>query len=164
MIEQLAERRAVDVGSLVEADLDMGWPLTMTRLGLPPVGSADGTKVIGHAMGEQVDYLALLTAIFKPALVAYVEAQVDAVADEAATLPAEAQAEKLAEISGNMLSAARAEATLVWRMQTDGLAVEHRVDADVRAVLGVALQVVPPTASSEPWGMAARAAGVIEIR
>ena len=43
----------------------------MTRLGLAAVGSA-GTKVMGHAMGEQVDYLALLTAIFKPALVAYV--------------------------------------------------------------------------------------------
>ena len=42
-----------------------------------------------------------------------------------------------------------------------GLAVEHRVDADLRAVLGFALQVVPPTASSEPWGMAAPAAGVM---
>ena len=48
----------------------MGLPLTTTRPGLAAVGSVDGTKVIGYAVGEQVDYLALLAAIFKPALVA----------------------------------------------------------------------------------------------
>ncbi len=41
----------------------------------------------------------------------------------------------------DMLAVERQEAALIWQVQADGLAIEHRADANPRAVLGVELAV-----------------------
>ncbi|WP_156948925.1 hypothetical protein [Bradyrhizobium sp. WSM1417] len=156
MIEQLAERGAVDVGPLVEADHEIVWPSTMTRLGLAAVAGPDGTRVLGHAMGEQLDTQALLAWLLRDAIVVRLEAEIDAVADDAAALPAEARAEKLAEIASDVLSAERAEAALVWALQRAGQPIEHRADANPLAVLGIQLVAGAPAVAG-PVGMAAAA-------
>lgn len=44
---------------------------------------------------------------------------------------------KLKELARDKLSNERAEAAIIWHMQAQGDAVEHRSDCDVRAVLGL---------------------------
>jgi hypothetical protein len=49
------------------------------------------------------------------------------------------------------LQTQREEAELIWKMQSDGHAVEHRSDADVCAMLGVEIEVdATPQASFGP--------------
>jgi hypothetical protein len=157
-IERLAEHGTPDVSPLVEAGHDIVWQSTMTRLTLAAVVGSDGARVLGHAMGEVTDLQALLTWLLRDALIGRLEAEIDAVADDAAALSAEARAEKLAQIGSDRLAAERHEAALVRRMQDDGLPVEHRVDADVRAVLRVELVAVTTETAAAPYGLAARAA------
>ena len=51
----------------------------------------------------------------------------------------------------------RAECALIAKLQADGLPVEHRPDADPRAVLGIELMVAKVPAIMAPFGEAARA-------
>lgn len=164
-IEQLAGRGELDVGPLVEADLDIVFPTTTSRLQLAAVVGETGQQVAGSALGEQVDVLALLAAVLKPALVAHVEAAIDAIADDDAALSREDREQRLAEIDADRLAIERQECALVRAMQADGLPVEHRPDADARAVLAVELQVSTQPPDNRPWGLAARAVQhVIEQR
>jgi hypothetical protein len=156
-IEALARRGALDVGPLVEAAQPLAFPMIMQRWPLAGIVGKSSDRVVGHAMGEQVDHLAMFAAILKPKLIAYVEAQIDAIADDAAALSADTRAEKLAQIGSDKLAAERQEAALVRRIQDDGFPVEHRVDADVRAVLGVELVAVTTETAAAPYGLAARA-------
>lgn len=164
-IEQLAARGTVDVGPLVEADLDIVWPTSTTRSQLVAVVGRSGDQVAGSALGEQVDAHALAAWLFRDAMIEKVEAEIDLVSDDAAALSREDRQMKLAEIAQNRLSIERQEAALVWRLQGDGLPVEHRPDANPLAVMGIALQVVTAEPErSEPWGQAAAAGRIVEVR
>ncbi|MCG2665317.1 hypothetical protein ACFPFP_00045 [Bradyrhizobium sp. GCM10023182] len=158
MVEQLAERGAVDVSALVEADAEIGWPLAIQRLGLAGIVAKTGDQLAGNAMAEVIDTVGLFVWLHRDALVSRLEEEIDAIADDAAALSVKARAEKLAQISADKLTAERQECALVRRMQDDGLWVEYRADADPRAVLGVELDV--PSAEPDvrqPFGMAAKA-------
>ncbi|MGJ5180393.1 hypothetical protein ACQR16_24495 [Bradyrhizobium oligotrophicum] len=163
-IEQLAERGTPDVSALVEAGHAIGWPLTMQRLGLAAIVGKTGDQIVGNAMGEVIDTAALFVWLHRDALVARLEREIDAITDDVAALSPQDRERKLSEIAQDKLAIERSEASLVWSLQRDGLPVEHRTDADPRAVLGVELQVIAKPEGSKPLGMAAKAVQVIETR
>lgn len=163
-IAQLAERGAPDVGALVEVGHAISWPMTVQRLGLAAVVGKSGDRIVGDAMDEVTDTMALVAWLHRDALVARLEAEIDAIADDSAALSPEDRERKLAEIAQDRLVTERHEAALVRGMQGDGLPVEHRADADPRAVLGVEAVVAQPAADPGGLhGMAARAIQAIEV-
>lgn len=159
MVDALAARGAPDLSSMVEAGFDdIRWPMAQARLGLAAVVGRSGDKIVGSALGEQPDVLALFAYLHRDALVARLEQEIDTLADDAAALSVDARAEKLAEISQDRLLAERAECALIAKLQAEGAAVEYRADADVRAVLGIELQVAARPIDDQPFGLAAMAA------
>jgi hypothetical protein len=163
-VEALAQRGAVDVVPLVEAGHAICWPTTMQRLGLAAIVGTSGDRIIGSATDEVPDVMALVAWMHKPALIKALEAEIDAIADDAAALAKPDRERKLSEIAQDKLAIERSEASLVWSLQRDGLPVEHRTDADPRAVLGVELQVTAEPEARAPYGLAARALHVLDPR
>lgn len=156
MIEQLAARGTPDASALVEADLDIGWPMVMQRLGLAGIVAKTGDQLAGNAMAEIVDMTALFAWLHKDALIARIEQEIDGIADDTSALSPQDREQCLAQIDADRLAIERQEAALVWRLQADGLPVEHRTDADARAVLAVDL-IVDTAEAAAPYGLAARA-------
>jgi hypothetical protein len=62
---------------------------------------------------------------------------IDQQSDDTEALSMSARETKLKELARDKLSNERAEAAIIWHMQAQGDAVEHRSDCDVRAVLGL---------------------------
>jgi hypothetical protein len=101
------------------------------------------------AFSEQLHALALFAWVFKDALIAAIDREIDAEADDAASLSHEERQRREAEAMGDLLDIERQEAALVWRAQSEGLPVEHRADISPLALLGVRL-VTAPRANPSP--------------
>lgn len=109
-------------------------------------------------MAEVIDTMALFAWFHRDALVARLEAEIDTLADDAAALSSQEREQRLAEIAADRLIAERAECALLSRMQADGPPIEHRVEADPRAVLAVEL-VADETPVAAPFGLTCIDAG-----
>ncbi|MCE3256567.1 MAG: hypothetical protein K0Q64_650 [Nitrobacter vulgaris] len=142
-IEALAARGEPDLSALVEAGQPIRWPQSPLRLSLVglAIGAAGETQLTGAAQDTVDDPLALLCWLAKDDLLKRVEKLIVESSDDKAALGEQARAEQLAQIASDYLQIEREECQLIWKLQSDGHAVEHRSDVDVRAVLGVELVV-----------------------
>ncbi|QHO78205.1 hypothetical protein ACH79_42120 [Bradyrhizobium sp. CCBAU 051011] len=159
-IERLAQRGEPDVSALVEVGAPIRWPQTVQRLDLVAM-THEQKSIFGDARGEVADPLALLCWLHRDQLLTRLEKLIAENSDDGNALSEQDRAEKLAEIDGDRLEVERQEAALIWRMQEAGQSVDFRQDADIRAVLGVRLEV---TDDVTPFGQAADYSHVIEIR
>jgi hypothetical protein len=95
------------------------------------------------AFAEVPDMLGLLAWMFKDALIAAIDREIDAEADDAASLSHEERQQREAEAQGDLLDIERQEAELVWQAQAQGLPVEHRADISPLALLGLRMVTTP---------------------
>jgi hypothetical protein len=105
------------------------------------------------AFAQTIDAPALFCWTFKDALIAALDREIDAAADDQNALASEARERAEAELSGDLLDVERQEAALTWRAQAEGLLVEHRPDCAPQAILALQLvtrvQLVSPPATSQ---------------
>lgn len=162
-IEALAQRGEPDVSAIIEVGAPIRWPHTAQRLDLVgfAINKAGEAQLGGMAQGEVADPMALMAWLHKDALVARIETLIREQSDEKVALSEAARAEKLAQIDNDRLEVERAECALIWKLHRDGQAVEFREDADIRAVLGVSLEV--DDRPQRPFGQAAHYSHVIEV-
>jgi hypothetical protein len=148
-VEVLAQRGAVNVSQLVEHNGDLEFPTQQTQVAI--LNAQPGA--VGFV--QVPDTLALLAWTFKDSLLARIDAEVMAEADDAAALSIAERQRQEAVVQSDLLDVERQESSLVWRAKVEGLPVEHRADANPLAVLSVKLVTVLPGSSkgmSYPWG------------
>ncbi|WP_439361238.1 hypothetical protein [Bradyrhizobium sp. DASA03007] len=90
--------------------------------------------------------MSLLAWLHQDALVAALDREIDATADDANALDADQRRQAKAEILADRLAVEREESELSWRQAADGGPILHRPDLDPQALLGVKLV---PAASND---------------
>jgi hypothetical protein len=133
-----------DVSPLIERNADLIF--SDVRLSAPVKGTTGGdapARYASLATWVQPNTLAMMAWLFKPALIAALDREIDACADDANALLPEQREVKAAEINSDLLATERAESDLVWMAQSQGLPVEHRSDVSVLALLGMKLIAAP---------------------
>jgi hypothetical protein len=144
-IAALAEIGRLDVGGLIEHNAnEIVWPRKQHQV---TIYNSD-QPLIGFI--ELDDFRALLAQLVPESLLKALDRECADVADDAAALTDTARAKALATISADFLACERAESELVWIAQSRGMAVSHREDCDVRALLGLDLVIAkaPPASDS----------------
>jgi hypothetical protein len=146
-VETLAVRGTPVVSDVIEHAGKIVWP--MQRVTSEVIGAEQRAR----AFTEIPDTLALFAFVHKDALLAVLDALIDAEADDAASLSHEERQRREAEALGDLLDIERQEAALVWQAQAQGLPVEHRADISPLALLGLQLvsapRAAPPPTSPE---------------
>ena len=132
-IEQLAERGAASVSSLVEHDSPVEFPTTQLMVSV--------RNATPGAVGflDVTDTLALFAWMRRDALIKRLDAEIDAEADDKNALTHEAREQDAAEALAALLSTKRDESVFVWKAQAERLPVEHRADINPVALLSLKL-------------------------
>lgn len=117
-IEALAEAGAPSVGGLVEHSHPVRFP-------------------ISYGGVEAPDVLALTVWLNKDLMIARLEAEIDAEADDAAALSDQARKKREAQIIADVLANERLEAVLCWTAMDQAMPCEHRSDINPLALLGI---------------------------
>ena len=135
-VEALAERGSPSVTQLVEHDGKVEFSTQHLR-----------ARVLAEqpalAFAEQIDSLKLFCWTFRDALVAKLDREIDAEADDKNFLSVEARQQAEAEVQGDLLAVEREECWFVWAAQAQGLQIEHRPDVSVAALLSITLVTAP---------------------
>jgi hypothetical protein len=146
-VATLAEHGAASVTALVEHDGEIGWPSRRLRSQTFGAGGA-------IAFAETTDALGLLAWLCKDLVVAALDAAIDFESDDGAALSVEARQQAEVEVMADLLSTEREECALVLRAQSEGLAIDHRIDCAPAALLAVEL-VTRAAAVAVPTELAA---------
>lgn len=136
-IAALAERGAIDPSNVVEHGGELVWP--MTRLSSEVYGGQER----GLAFAQVPDVLAIIAYLHHDALLAAIDREVMACADDKAALTDDEREVRLAEVMGDLLSVEREECTLIWRAMDEGLPATFRPDCNPLAILSCALITRP---------------------
>jgi hypothetical protein len=160
-IEQLAMQGAPSVSRLVELDGPVDFQTHRLQ-----------SEVLSEqrvlAFSQVPDVIGLFAWMHKPALIAALDAEIDAEADDGASLTHEARQLRTAETMGDLLAVERDECALVWRAMDERLPCEFRADCDPLAILQIQLittpHAAPPPSSPERAGYNQRQSGSGDIR
>jgi hypothetical protein len=136
-VEALAMQGAPSMASLIEHDGKISWPQAQVQSTIYNATPA----AVGFA--EAPDALALFAWLHKDELIAALDHEIDAEADDAAALTHEQRQQQAAEVALDLLEIERSESELVWAAQSQGLPVEHRPDISPLALLGLKLVTAP---------------------
>lgn len=127
---------------LVENAIDHNEPIPFpTRTYQVRIFNADPSAV---GFVEIPDPVALIAWLLPDALSAALNHEIDAAADDHNAMTAEQRRDAEKEVLSDLLAAARCEAALVWRAQSEGATILQRPEIDPRALLGVELAPAPP--------------------
>jgi hypothetical protein len=138
-IEQLAQVGTPDVASLVEHDRPIEWARQQVQ------SEVRGGERLGLGFAETPDAVALLAWTFKDALIARLDAEINAEADDKSALSHEEREKRAAVVQSDLLDLERQECQLTGMAQAERLPVEHRADINPVALLGVRLVTTAPT-------------------
>jgi hypothetical protein len=120
-------------------DGNIEFPRVLTRAQVHNVPKAPAAV----AYTELVDPVALIAFLFSDFLIAALDREIDAEADDPSSLSSEARAKAEAETMGDLLAVERDESALLWEAQKQGLACEHRADCSPLAILQCRLITTP---------------------
>jgi hypothetical protein len=137
MVEQLAQRGAPSASSLIEHDDEIIWPMVQVQV---QVFNAQPEAI---DFAEVPDMLAIDAWRNRDALIAALDREIVAEADDKAALSHTDRELRTSETMSDLLAVERTEAALVWSAQAQSLPVEHRGDISPQALLGVALVTAP---------------------
>jgi hypothetical protein len=140
-ISALAQRGAVSVSALVKYDGEVAFQ--SERKSVPivvPVGKRAGAAV---AAWQQFDALGAFCWLHKDALVAKLDREIEAAADDKNALSHEKRQRQEAEAQNDLLAIEREECAFVWQAQSQSLPIEHRADVSPLALLSLRLTVAP---------------------
>jgi hypothetical protein len=147
-IEQLAETGAPRADAAIETDQPVTFP---TRTYQVQVLNADPSAV---GFVELPDALGLFAWLYRDALIAALDREIDGCADDPNALTAEQRRKAEAEIHADLLAIEREECALVEVAQSQGLSADYRIDCNPRAILGIEWIAAPPPAAPEDAGQA----------
>ena len=136
-IEALASRGAIDPSNVVEHGGELVWPMT------PLSSEVHGAQERGIAFAQVLDTAAVFAWLHRDALLAAIDKEVMACADDKAALPDDEREVRLAQVEADMLATERDEAELVMAAQAQGLSCDHRPDCNPLAILSCALITRP---------------------
>ncbi|WP_141713676.1 hypothetical protein [Bradyrhizobium elkanii] len=148
-IETLAESGRPDATAPVEHNEPIGFPTQSRQV---EIYNVPGAAAIGFV--EQPNSIGLIAWLFKDALIAALDREIDEAADDGEALTIDQRREQEAEVLRDMLATAREEVMLVDRAEKQGQHVAHRADIDPLALLSIAWTVAPPPAAREGDGEA----------
>jgi hypothetical protein len=137
MVEQTAQRGAVDVSGLIEHDDKIMWPMMRVQSQVFNVAQPGAV-----AFGEVPD-IAMFVWLHKEALIKKLDAEIDAENDDSASMTHEERQLRIAEVEGDLLSVERDESFCVWQAQAQNLPCEHRADINPVALLSLRLIATP---------------------
>ncbi|MCK1640337.1 hypothetical protein IVA95_22690 [Bradyrhizobium sp. 157] len=98
------------------------------------------------------DTLGLFAWLYRDALIAALDREIDAIADDENALTAEQRRDAETDLLGDLLQAERDECSLIEIAQSQGLPANFRVDCDPRAILGFEWVTAPSPAAPEDAG------------
>jgi hypothetical protein len=130
MVEQLAQRGQPDCSPLLEAGREIAWPVTTVKSMVP-------SEQPQLAFAEVPDTIALFAWLHKDALIKRLDAEIDAEADDPASLSVGDREIRTAEAMGDLLDVESQEASLTWSAMEQNLPVEFRADCSPLAILQV---------------------------
>lgn len=133
-VEDIARLAKPDVFGLVEGRGDIRWPMlasASTNALMSPSG------FILEVPGRIHDGLALTALLHRDALLAVLDREIDAVADDANALTDADRARLTAQAVRDILATEREEEGLIALAETEGREITRRGDVDPRAVLQV---------------------------
>ena len=102
-IEALAQIGQPDVSDLIENDRPVTFPMQRVQ------SDVVGIEMTAFAFAQVPDTVAMFAWLHKDAIIKKLDAEIDAVADDAAALSSEERAKRLAEAQGDLLSVERDE-------------------------------------------------------
>jgi hypothetical protein len=123
-ITALAESGRPNVSRLIEADGDVEF--VESRLSVPVIG-----KIEANLAGwQQPDAFLLTIFLNRDRLLAELDAEISAEADDANAMTHEHRQKTTATIASDMLAVDRELSELIWMAQVEGLPIEFRSDAN----------------------------------
>ena len=138
MVDELAQRGAVSVAQLVARDGPLEFPREMLRVTVAnaPAGAT--------GFGEVINPVALVAWIHREALLARIDAEIDALCgdDKAALSPADRE-RRTSEVASPLLDAERQEAAAVWAAIEQSMPVSFRAGTAPLAILQCRLGAAP---------------------
>jgi hypothetical protein len=132
-VEDLAAKGCPGVMGALEIGSPLTWPRSI--LSLQVQGTSPGGAITGLAMGEAPDAFALTVWANKEAILEKLFAEIDALADDDASLDDLARSRREKEIAAEALAVERHEEALIELAEGQGTEIARRPDADPRAVL-----------------------------
>jgi hypothetical protein len=120
MVEDLAQRGAVNVANLIKRDHDLQWSQELVQV---QVANTDKPAAVGFCAVQDT---ALFAWVHKQALIERLEAEIDREPDDRNALGPDERARREAELQAQILAQDRNEAEIVWLARERGLPAEHR--------------------------------------
>ena len=141
-IDALAMQGAPNVSDLVEHDRQIIFPTQQLR------SQVYNTEIPSIAFADAHDTVPLIAWLFKPAMIAALEREIDTEADDKSALTHEARQQQEAEVQGDLLAVERDESWMVWQAMSERLPVDHRSDCAPQAILQCRLVLAPRVAGN----------------
>src|SRR5262249_46406491 len=124
-INALADAAAPDVDRCIEH----GLPISFATTALTAM--VRGTDKPGIASTETVDVLGLLYWVMRDQIIAKIEREIDAAADDKAALSPEDRERLEAQIMADTLIIERAECSVIWHAEARGDVIDFRRDTSL---------------------------------
>lgn len=135
-VERLAERGRVNVGPLLSSGDPFRFAHMVSLVKVPPsAGSV-----------ETIDVAATIAWLLRDQLIAAIEREIDQQADDSIALDDRQRAARLEQIANELIATEREEVALLDLAAEQGLAIQHRGDIDVRALLEIEIAVAAAAA------------------
>jgi hypothetical protein len=151
-IARLAERGRPDVFEVIERAGEIGWPkVEPARMAIQ---GKDGLE--SFSAPPTFDAQGCFAWLHQKALISALELEIDRRADDKEALEPEERTKQLEMMRTLLLATEREEEALMLRSADEGLQALRRIDADPRAVLGLADEMPEPSGSLGPNGLFAR--------
>jgi hypothetical protein len=129
-VDELAASGAPSTLSTIEAGIPFTWPRSIN----------DGAR--RTISGEVPSTLPFICWLARDLLVERLCAEVDELADDSRALVASMRGYRENELLTQMLALERAEVAAIEHAEQSGVTIEYRSDCDLRAVLGLAVEVL----------------------
>lgn len=142
-VARLAEGGEPNLTDFLRNGRSIGWPHDLV-MGKSAVATDKGGIMVGSSTLSLPSSLAMMALVAGDALIAYLDRQIDARVDDSVALDAKARVAREREIVAKILAFERREEALIDLAAAQGIEIMRREDADPRAVLGLADDMMPP--------------------
>ena len=136
-ITALAQAGAPDVDRCVEHGLAVGFNTVVAT------ALVRGTDKPASVSNENVDVMGFVCWALRDQIIARIEQEIDAVADDKAAMDQSQRDLAEEEINNSVLMIERSECALLWHAEANGEVIDFRAGTNVMALLGVRLVTAP---------------------
>lgn len=138
MVEALAESGRPDLAPSVQHAEAPRWPTTLCE-------NFAGRPLLDLEAARQFDTPGLLAWLLKDRLIAALDAEIDALTDDAAAIATADRPKRVAELKAQALDAELREEAFIVAAEHQGVTIDRRHDIDPRAFLGLTVAAPEPS-------------------